>query len=192
MESVRDRRVEILAAATEEFNRHGFAGARVQRIAERAGVNKQLLFYYFGSKARLYGAVVAQSKQQLGDRPMTTEGSSRAILRNEVVATYDALAARPHLTKLFTFDRGVTEQATELAAITVGQLLARFADTISDGQRLGYFRDKTDPSTAARHALGLILGHLMLERVYGRESAGFGRAELCDGIVQVLLRSLEW
>jgi len=173
----------------EEFNGHGFAGARVQRIADRAGVNKQLLFYYFGSKSRLYSAVVAQSKQQLGDRPVTTDGSSRATLRREVVATYGALAARPHLTKLLTLDQDVTEHASELAATTIERLLKRFADAVSDGQRLGYFRDDTDPDSAARHALGLILGHLALERVCGEGSGG---TELREGIVQILLRSLEW
>ncbi len=189
MQGVRNRRLDILAAAAEEFNGHGFAGARVQRIADRAGVNKQLLFYYFGSKSRLYNAVVAQSKQQLSDRPVATEGSSRATLRREVIATYNALAARPHLTKLFTLDQDVTEHTTELAATTIERLLTRFADAVSDGQRLGYFRDNTDPAAAARHALGLILGHLALDQVC---SEGSGGADPCEGIAQILLRTLEW
>jgi AcrR family transcriptional regulator len=44
----------LLAAALEEFAAKGFAGARVQDIAERAGVNKQLISYYFGGKEGLY------------------------------------------------------------------------------------------------------------------------------------------
>ncbi len=188
-QGTRNRRLDILTAATEEFDGNGFAGARVQRIADRAGVNKQLLFYYFRSKSGLYRAVVAQSKQQLGDRPVATEGSCRATLRREVVATYNALAARPHLTKLFTLDQGVIEHATELAAATLERLLTRFADAVSDGQRLGYFRDNTDPNTTARHALGLILGHLALEQMCGE---GSGRTDLREGIAQILLRSLEW
>lgn len=44
----------MLEAALDEFAARGFAGARVQDIAERAGVNKQLINYYFGSKEGLY------------------------------------------------------------------------------------------------------------------------------------------
>ncbi|HYS42257.1 MAG TPA: helix-turn-helix domain-containing protein, partial [Pseudonocardiaceae bacterium] len=49
----RSRRL-LLAAALDEFAAKGFAGARVQEIAARAGVNKQLINYYFDSKEGLY------------------------------------------------------------------------------------------------------------------------------------------
>src|ERR1700710_1159537 len=48
----------ILIAARDEFAQHGLAGARVDRIAERAGLNKRLLYYYFGSKDELFLAVL--------------------------------------------------------------------------------------------------------------------------------------
>ncbi|MGW3645926.1 TetR family transcriptional regulator [Streptomyces sp. NBC_01341] len=47
----------ILEAATEEFARHGIAGARVDRITRAAGVNGALLYRYFGSKLNLFDAV---------------------------------------------------------------------------------------------------------------------------------------
>jgi len=47
----------LLAAALEEFAAKGFAGARVADIADRAGLNKQLINYYFESKQGLYRAV---------------------------------------------------------------------------------------------------------------------------------------
>ena len=50
-------RQALLAAALDEFSRRGFAGARVADIARRAGVNKQLINYYFGSKEGLYLAL---------------------------------------------------------------------------------------------------------------------------------------
>ena len=48
----------IVAAAREEFTRHGFAGARVDAIAQRAKVNKALLYYHVGGKAALYERVL--------------------------------------------------------------------------------------------------------------------------------------
>ncbi|MDG4766528.1 TetR family transcriptional regulator [Solwaraspora sp. WMMD406] len=49
----------ILDAATVEFAAYGLAGARVDRVAERAGANKQLIYAYFGSKERLFDATLA-------------------------------------------------------------------------------------------------------------------------------------
>ena len=48
----------ILAAATLEFAEHGLAGARVDRIAERAGLNKRLIYYYFTDKDNLFTSVL--------------------------------------------------------------------------------------------------------------------------------------
>ena len=48
----------ILQAAREEFAGHGLAGARMDRIAERADVNKRLIYYYFSSKDDLFLAVL--------------------------------------------------------------------------------------------------------------------------------------
>lgn len=51
-------RARILAAAIREFSSDGIAGARTERIAEAAGVNKALLYYYFTSKQALYNAAL--------------------------------------------------------------------------------------------------------------------------------------
>jgi TetR/AcrR family transcriptional regulator len=64
----------ILSVAIEEFSRKGYAATRVDLIAERAGVNKQLMYYYFGPKARLYDAVVERMVQFF--RPRVEAGGS--------------------------------------------------------------------------------------------------------------------
>jgi TetR/AcrR family transcriptional regulator len=51
-------RARILDAATREFSSNGLAGARTVRIAEAAGVNKALLYYYFQGKDALYSAAL--------------------------------------------------------------------------------------------------------------------------------------
>lgn len=49
----------LLGAATTEFSMKGLAGARVDRIASEAGVNKERIYQYFGSKNGLFDAVLA-------------------------------------------------------------------------------------------------------------------------------------
>jgi TetR/AcrR family transcriptional regulator len=52
------RRDRILAVAADEFEAKGFAGARIDEIARRSNVNKQLIYYYFESKRVLHSVVM--------------------------------------------------------------------------------------------------------------------------------------
>jgi TetR/AcrR family transcriptional regulator len=49
-----DSRKRIIDAACVEFARYGLAGARIDRIARQAGVNKAMIYYHFASKENLY------------------------------------------------------------------------------------------------------------------------------------------
>ena len=51
-------RAKILEAATDEFTKHGQGGARVDRIAKRAGTNERMLYSYFVSKDQLFLTVL--------------------------------------------------------------------------------------------------------------------------------------
>jgi TetR/AcrR family transcriptional regulator len=54
----RRTRERILSAALKEFAAHGFTGARVDAIAQRAAINKRMLYHYFGDKERLFREVL--------------------------------------------------------------------------------------------------------------------------------------
>lgn len=56
-----DTRQAVLEAAVQEFAQSGFSGARVEAITEAAGVNKQALYYHFGSKEDLFAAVLGSA-----------------------------------------------------------------------------------------------------------------------------------
>ena len=56
----RDSKALILHAARVEFAAFGFRGAGVDRIADRAGLNKAMIYYHFGSKIALYRAVIGE------------------------------------------------------------------------------------------------------------------------------------
>src|SRR3954447_1591242 len=53
----------ILDAARGEFAQRGFSAARLQDIAERAGIKHPTLLYHFGTKERLYAAVIEQAME---------------------------------------------------------------------------------------------------------------------------------
>jgi TetR/AcrR family transcriptional regulator len=65
-----ETRTRILEAALSEFAALGLAGARTERIATAAGVNKALLYYYFDSKEKLYTAALELSATRVRDSSM--------------------------------------------------------------------------------------------------------------------------
>jgi TetR/AcrR family transcriptional regulator len=65
-----ESRTRILDAALSEFATHGLAGARTDRIANSAGVNKALLYYYFESKENLYLAALEMISAKIRDRTL--------------------------------------------------------------------------------------------------------------------------
>src|SRR3954469_25602269 len=76
-------KARLLHAATEEFAEYGLAGARIDRIAERAGANKRLIYVYFGDKDALFDAVVDEQARMvlkaipLGEGDLTAFAASR-------------------------------------------------------------------------------------------------------------------
>ena len=61
-------RRKIITAAKKEFSKHGLAGARVDRIAEKARVNKAMLYYHFTSKENLFYSVIEEFYSGVSER----------------------------------------------------------------------------------------------------------------------------
>ena len=61
----------VLAGAMAEFTAKGFAGARIDAVAERAGVNVRAIYQHFESKAALFDAVVGDSVHRRHERLLT-------------------------------------------------------------------------------------------------------------------------
>ncbi len=59
------RKRDLLLAARKEFSEHGLSGARVDDIVNQAGVNKQLMYYYFGDKESLYEKVLEEAYAEI-------------------------------------------------------------------------------------------------------------------------------
>lgn len=89
---------KILDAAHAVFLRRGTAGARMQEIADEAGVNKALLHYYFRSKERLAEAVFGRTIRGLFPPLVAIMGSDLPLedkVRRFVAFELDALAQNP-------------------------------------------------------------------------------------------------
>jgi AcrR family transcriptional regulator len=89
-------RHKLLNAAYAEFAEHGLAGSRIDRIAETAGVNKRMIYAYFGGKEQLFERVVEESLEALAtDVPMNA-----ADLPEYAGLLFDYLVAHPERRRL--------------------------------------------------------------------------------------------
>ncbi len=144
-------RREILTAAMQEFAAKGFSGARVDAIAANTSTTKPMIYYHFGSKERLYAAVMEEA---YGGVRSTEQGlhladlPPAAAMRRLVEATFDYHAEHPDYVRLISVEN--IEKGRHIAGRP--SLVERNAialDTVSDvlerGERDGSFRPGISP-----------------------------------------------
>jgi AcrR family transcriptional regulator len=94
-------RKKILYAAAQEFCERGIDGARMKSIAQRAGVNKALLHYYFKSKERLFETILKNIICEIWGKinkqvnSLSSSANIREIIRSVVSAYINTFAENP-------------------------------------------------------------------------------------------------
>jgi len=154
-------RAALLTAALDEFAERGFAGARVADIARRAGLNKQLINYYFGSKEGLYLAL----QESWLDREESF--ADPALPLSELVVRYleDALHD-PRPIRLLLW-RGITDGS----APETDHDRQPDVDRVRAGQRTGELADNLDPAAVLLAGMGMVAAPLIMPQV-ARELLG--------------------
>jgi AcrR family transcriptional regulator len=128
-------RRRLKEAATIEFATSGPDGTTMARIAERAGINKERLYKYFGDKDSLFESVLADELERLASSVGRPEGGLEDI--GEFAGrTYDYYAANPQLARLLLWEG--------LGAASGGPI----AD---ETNRRSHYRDKARTFAAAQH-----------------------------------------
>lgn len=144
----RPRRDAILKAALSEFAQEGLAGARMDAIAETAGVNKALLYYYFRDKEALYGAVL-DGFFLLLTRRVIAELESGAPAGNRVLrytrAHFDSIAESPHYARIFQSElmsagRGESPHLSRIVEEHIRPIATRLIAVLKEGIASGEFR----------------------------------------------------
>jgi AcrR family transcriptional regulator len=100
-------RAEILQVAADEFAEHGFAGARVDRIAAQMRTTKRMLYYYFGSKEELYIAVLERAYAAIREAEQEIDVDHLdpvAAIRRLAELTFDHHEADPSFLRLVSIE----------------------------------------------------------------------------------------
>lgn len=175
------RRKAILDSAKLEFGALGYAGARIERIAATARVNKQLIFHYFGSKDGLYVAAVDALFDEVSAR-LPTAATAGEALRKTTSDLVALLRENPGAARAIAdcaMGAVVPSGASSVVAAWLASTKERIAGVVVDGQRRGFFRDDVDPQNVANTVIGALVGDSLLDGLCVPGDAG-SRGEVSD------------
>jgi len=144
-------RAAILAAATEEFTAHGLDGARVDEIARRSGINKRMIYYYFGDKTGLYLAVLEETYAAIRNaeiRLHLTDRDPVDAMRELVAFTWNYFIEHPEFLSLLATENlhrsrhlKTSKRIRELHSPLIGIISA----LLERGVKAKVFRTGVDP-----------------------------------------------
>lgn len=173
---------DILKAALDEFAAHGLGGARMDRIANRAAVNKRLIYYYFENKESLFLAVlegayegIRSEEQQLN----LAQTEPIEAIRRLISFTWNYYTAHPEfLTLLNSENLHRARHLKQSAKVRTmhSPLVQTIADVLNRGHKLGLFRGGVDPVQLYISIAGLsyfYLGNIhTLSTIFDRDLLG--------------------
>lgn len=135
-------KAKILDAAEEEFGQGGLAGARTEAIAQRTGVTKAMIYYYFESKEGLYEAVLERCFQghiQASSDPTWHEGDPAEKLEGLIRQFLARSAQNPNLPNIVAYE-ALQNQGKYFKQVGVPQYYETMARILERGMQMGVFR----------------------------------------------------
>lgn len=144
-------RKKILQFATLEFSEKGFDGARVDRIAKRCRVSKNMLYYYYSSKEDLFLAVLENAYSRLRDRQAAwTVYSDDPVesMRDLIRHTFAALLEEPQMIRLLNEEnlyKARHIRRSKLIRELYNPLFEKLQRILQQGVDKGIFRSDLDP-----------------------------------------------
>jgi AcrR family transcriptional regulator len=156
---------EILQAALETFVERGFAAARLEEVARRAGVTRGTMYLYFPSKQALFEAVVRRSiipgierAEQLASE---FEGDSADLLERLVRDWWERVGSSPTIGGLPKLVMAEAANFPDVARFYHGQVVRRgqavLQHAVRRGIQRGEFDPELDPAIIARLAVAPLL-----------------------------------
>lgn len=141
----------LLQAAITEFTQYGFEGGRVDRIAQLAGCNKQLVYHYFGSKADLYKLTLEEVYREIRESEMQLHLEDlppQEAMARLVAFSFDYLAEHPEFIALLNDENRMDAchlKASDNIAEMHSPLVKMIEETLARGISAGLFNKKFEP-----------------------------------------------
>jgi AcrR family transcriptional regulator len=166
-------RERILGAAIEEFAAHGYAGARIARIASGARANKERIYHHYGSKEGLFEAALDEAMRQIvAAEPFNAEDLGAYV--GSMLAFH---RANPELLRLLLAEGEVRRPAERRAHY------AWRAEAVRRAQDAGILRAGVDPRVVVFLVLAAVV---TAEALPGVTELLLGDADLQGGMHALL------
>jgi AcrR family transcriptional regulator len=164
----------IFQAAAAEFAERGFDAAGVDRIAERAGVNKAMLYYHFGNKLDLYVEVTRDMFRAIGARARAlADGPGTAVEKMDawVAAIVEEASRRPWFPPIMLRElaSGIPHFDEETLGL-MGGIFAAVTDILAQGRREKSFRN-ADPLLTHITIMPAVLAYFAREKAIAARPA---------------------
>lgn len=144
-------REDILEVAYQEFSENGFAGARVDEIAEKTQTSKRMVYYHFGSKEGLYQAVLERAYERIRGHEQAARFEDLApeqALRAIISHNFDYHFEQPEFVRLVMNENIMKgEHIAQIPTMKSRNqtIIAALADILRRGAEAGVFRPGIDP-----------------------------------------------
>jgi len=191
-----NRRLQIVAIASELFSQKGFRGTTTKEIADQAGVSEAIIFRHFATKDDLYRAILDFKVRQVTDRMQ--QNLNEAASRKDDDAYFGSLAFEmlEFHSKDRTFMRLLLFSALEghdLSEIFFYSTAREMKDHIRRyiKQRIldGAFR-KVDPALAARAFVGMVMNQAQVRNIFQDDDLRFSNRQMADRFVDIFLAGI--
>jgi AcrR family transcriptional regulator len=188
---------QILDAALAVFSEQGFAGARVEDIAKRAGLSKGAIYLYFESKdAMLKGLVRRLADGVVGAAEgLVNPNVDASVTLRSLVAFMIVQISDPQVSAAPRIVISEAQRCPELAAFYRETVIARghrlLTRLIDLGVSQGVFRD-VDREVLLRTCIGPLLAHMLLTSVFiDPQNPGPPPEVIGAGIADMILNGLK-
>ena len=151
MANVRDpemSRLRIIREAERQFAEKGLYAASVNVIAENAGINKRMIYHYFGSKEDLYREVLRVNFQRIyaiGEKVFENRNELKSCVKQFIRDYYYFLYNNPYYVKIMTWEEiAGAEYAREVIPGTLLIGMSKLEKIYEEGVEKGVFRKNID------------------------------------------------
>lgn len=129
--NIRERRTAaIMDAAEIEFSQKGYSGTSIQSIADRAGLTKWQVIYFFKKKENLYSEIINRIFSEWGLlHLLTQEGNPHDVISNYIENLFMLTKIKPHRTRL------IINEMLQGAPVAIPLLRERGSDKLTNQVR---------------------------------------------------------
>lgn len=189
-----ETRLKILHSARQVFSATGFERASLKQIAEDAGITRNAITNYYGSKIELYGAALASVHETVVGRILDEAKRETGSLHRKVMAVFESAVATTQTDETFvrffvisTADAIHLAELREQALLPIDSVRAYIQGLLDDAARAGEIDAALDHEATTQVFMDLLWGLAMDVGFYSDEQRTRRTMDAVDRIVAAAL-----